>query len=188
MSCDLQIMANLQKKIQNTSIHLPQTYPYAFVRAYLYLWLDVHHISNGGTSDSNFRRIYTVRANNVCVLLQWCTLHGISVLLYVESSFCSVIINYHSSHPVFSPPKSPKNTCAREKNQSEQEKIRSLITENPPSRNRKSRFALALITTRRPPFSAPALMSLPATRTSVRGRSRAAALCPSVLMSFCFPR
>lgn len=67
MSCDLQIMANLQKKIQNASIHLPQTYPYAFVRAYLYLWLDVHHISNGGTSDSNFRRIYTVRANIMSV-------------------------------------------------------------------------------------------------------------------------
>ena len=153
------------------------------MRAYLYLWLDVHHIFNGGTNDSKLSPyLYCSRQYHVCVLPQWCTLHGISVLLYVESTFCSAIINYHSSHPVFSPPKSPKNTCAREKNQSEKQKIRSLITENPPSRNRKSRFALALITTRRPPFSAPALMSLPATRTSVRGRSRAAALCPSVLL------
>ena len=44
MSCDLQIMANLQKKIQNASIHLPQTYPYAFVRAYLYPGFDAHHV------------------------------------------------------------------------------------------------------------------------------------------------
>lgn len=189
MSCDLQIMANLQKKIQNASIHLPQTYPYAFVRAYLYLWLDVHHIFNGGTSDSKLSPyLYCPRQYHVCALLQWCTLHGISVLLYVESTFCSVIINYHSSHPVFSPPKSPKNTCARERNQSEKQKIRSLITENPPSRNRKSRFASALITIHRPPFSAPVLLSLPATRTSVRGRSRAAFLCPSVLLFLCLPR
>ena len=183
------------------------------MRAYLYLWLDVHHIFNGGTSDSKLSPyLYCPRQYHVCVLLQWCTLHGISVLLYVESTFCSAIINYHSSHPVFSPPKSPKNTCARERNQSEKQKIRSLITENPPSRNRKSRFALALITTRRPPFSAPALMSLPATRTSVRGRPPRSGLmcilcklmflmfsalsgkhkrhilCSSVLMFFCFPR
>lgn len=132
------------KKIQNASIHLPQTYPYAFVRAYLYPWLDVHHIFNGGTSDSKLSPyLYCPRQYHVCVLLQWCTLHGISVLLYVESTFCSAIINYHSSHPVFSPPKSPKNTCARERNRSEKQKIRSLITENPPSRNRKTRFASA---------------------------------------------
>ena len=112
------------------------------MRAYLYLWLDVHHIFNGGTNDSKLSPyLYCPRQYHVCVLPQWCTLHGISVLLYVESTFCSAIINYHSSHPVFSPPKSPKNTCAREKNQSEQQKIRSLITENPPSRNRKPRFA-----------------------------------------------
>ncbi len=159
------------------------------MRAYLYPWLDVHHIFNGGTCDSKLSPyLYCPRQYHVCALLQWCTLHGISVLLYVESAFRSTIINYHSSHPVFLSSIIPKNTCAREKNQSEQEKIRSLITENPPSRNRKSRFALALITTRRPPFSAPALMSLPATRTSVRGRSRAAALCPSVLMFLCLPR
>ena len=179
----------LTKKIQNASLYLPQTYPYTFVRAYLYLWLDVHHIFNGGTSDSKFSPyLYCPRQYHVCALLQWCTLHGISVLLYVESTFCSVIINYHSSHPVFSPPKFPKNTCAREKNQSEKQKIRSLITENPPSRNRKPHFASALITIHRPPFSAPALMSLPATRTSVRGCSRAAAFCSSVLLFFCFPR
>ena len=159
------------------------------MRAYLYSWLDVHHIFNGGTCDSKLSPyLYCPRQYHVCVLPQWCTLHGISVLLYIESTFCSAIINYHSSHPVFLSSIIPKNTCAREKNQSEQQEIRFLITENPPSRNRKSRFASALITTRRPPFSAPALMSLPATRTSVRGRSRAAALCPSVLMSFCFPR
>ena len=129
------------KKIQNASLYLPQTYPYTFVRAYLYLWLDVHHIFNGGTSDSKLSPyLYCPRQYYVCVLLQWCTLHGISVLLYVESTFCSAIINYHSSRPAFSPPKSPKNTCAREKNQSERQKICSLITENPPSRNRKPRF------------------------------------------------
>ncbi len=159
------------------------------MRAYLYSWLDVHHIFNGGTCDSKLSPyLYCPRQYHVCVLPQWCTLHGISVLLYIESTFCSAIINYHSSHPVFLSSIIPKNTCAREKNQSEQQEIRFLITENPPSRNRKSRFASALITIHRPPFSAPALMSLPATRTSVRGRSRAAALCPSVLMSFCFPR
>ena len=107
---------------------------------------------------------------HVCVLPQWRTLHGISVLLYILSIFCSAIINYHSSHRVFSYKKISKNTCAREKFQPEQQKIRSLITENPPSRNRKPRFASALITIHRPPFSAPALMFLPATRTSVRGR------------------
>ena len=98
--------------------------------------------------------------------------------------FCSAFINYHSSRPAFSPPKSPKNTCAREKNQSEQQKIRSLITENPPSRNRKSRFASALITIHRPPFSASALMSLEATRTQVRGRPpRSGLIC--LLCSLC---
>ena len=159
------------------------------MRACLYLWLDAHHIFNGGTSDSKLSPyLYCPRQYHVCALLQWCTLHGISVLLYVESTFCSAFINYHSSRPAFSPPKSPKNTCAREKKQSERQKIRSLITENPPSRNRKPRFASALITIHRPPFSAPALMSLPATRTSVRGRSRAAALCPYVLLFFCLPR
>ena len=159
------------------------------MRACLYLWLDVHHIFNGGTSDSKLSPyLYCPRQYYVCVLLQWCTLHGISVLLYILSIFCSAIINYHSSHPVFSSLKIPKNTCAREKFQSEQQKIRSPVTKNPPSRNRKPCFASALIAIHRPPFSAPALMSLPATRTSVRGRSRAAALCPYVLMSFCFPR
>ena len=143
------------------------------MRAYLYLWLDVHHIFNGGTSDSKLSPyLYCPRQYHVCVLPQWCTLHGISVLLYVESSFCSVIINYHSSHPVFLSSIIPKNTCAREIFQSEQQKNRSPTTENPPSRNRKPRFASALITIHRPPFSAPALMFLPATRTSVRGRSR----------------
>ena len=161
----------LTKKIQNASLYLPQTYPYAFVRACLYLWLDVHHIFNGGTCDSKISPyLYCPRQYHVCALLRWCTLHGISVLLYVENTFCSAIINYHSSRSAFSPPKSPKNTCAREKNQSERQKIRSLITENPPSRNRTPRFALALIITRRPPFSASALMSLEATRTIVRGR------------------
>ena len=156
------------------------------MRACLYPGFDAHHIFNGGTSDSKLSPyLYCPRQYHVCALLQWCTLHGISVLLYVESSFCSAIINYQSSHLVFSSSKIPKNTCAREKNQSEQQKIRSLITENPPSRNRKPRFASALITIHRPPFSAPALMFLPATRTSVRGRSRAAFLCPSVLLSFC---
>ncbi len=159
------------------------------MRACLYLWLDVHHIFNGGTSDSKLSPyLYCPRQYYVCVLLQWCTLHGISVLLYILSIFCSAIINYHSSHPVFSSLKIPKNTCAREKFQSEQQKIRSPVTKNPPSCNRKPCFASALIAIHRPPFSAPALMSLPATRTSVRGRSRAAALCPYVLMSFCFPR
>ena len=183
------------------------------MRAYLYLWLDVHHIFNGGTSDSKLPPyLYCPRQYYVCVLLQWCTLHGISVLLYVESTFCSAFINYHSSRPAFSPPKSPKNTCAREKNQSEQQKIRSLITENPPSRNRKSRFASALITIHRPPFSAPALMSLEATRTIVRGRlprsglmcvlckpmflmfsavsgkHKRYILCPYVLLFLCLPR
>lgn len=135
MSCDLQIMANLQKKIQNASLYLPQTYPYAFVRAYLYPWLDVHRIFNGGTSDSKLSPyLYCPRQYHVCVLLQWCTLHGISVLLYVESTFCSAIINYHSSRPAFLPPKSPKkHLCQREKSVG--------ATENPPSRNRKSRFA-----------------------------------------------
>lgn len=139
------------KKIQNASIHLPQTYPYAFVRAYLYLWLDVHHIFNGGTSDSKLSPyLYCPRQYHVCALLQWCTLHGISVLLYVESTFCSVIINYHSSHPVFLFLIIPKNTSARAIFQSEQQKIRSPATENPPSRNRKTCFASPLITIHRP--------------------------------------
>ena len=106
------------------------------MRACLYPGFDAHHIFNGGTSDSKLSPyLYCPRQYHVCALLQWCTLHGISVLLYVESSFCSAIINYQSSHLVFSSSKIPKNTCAREKNQSEQQKIRSLITENPPSRN-----------------------------------------------------
>ena len=153
------------------------------MRAYLYLWLDVHHIFNGGTSDSKLSPyLYCPRQYYVCVLLQWCTLHGISVLLYVESTFCSVIINYHSSHPVFSPPKSPKNTCAREKNQSERQKIRSLITENPPSRNRKPRFASALITVHRPlPRRQPLCPFRPRGRQSVA----AAAQRPYVLMFLC---
>ena len=134
----------LTKKIQNARFYLPQTYPYAFVRAYLYLWLDVHHIFNGGTSDSKLSPyLYCPRQYHVCVLLQWCTLHGISVLLYVESAFRSVIINYHSSHPVFLSSIIPKNTCARAIFQSEQQKKRSPATENPPSRNRKPRFASA---------------------------------------------
>ena len=159
------------------------------MRAYLYLWLVVHHIFNGGTSDSVIPPyLHCPSQYHVCVLPQWCTSHGISVLLYVESAFCSAIINYHSSHPVFLSSIIPKDTCARAFFQSEQQKNRSPATENPPSRNRKPRFASALITIHRPPFSAPALMFLPVTRTSVRGRSRAAALCPYVLMSFCFPR
>ena len=171
MSCDLQIMANLQKKIQNASIHLPQTYPYAFVRAYLYLWLDVHHIFNGGTSDSKLSPyLYCPRQYHVCALLQWCTLHGISVLLYVESTFCSVIINYHSSHPVFLFLIIPKNTSARAIFQSEQQKIRSPATENPPSRNRKTCFASPQKQSTAPSASASALMFLEATRTPVRGR------------------
>ena len=156
------------------------------MRACLYLWLDAHHIFNGGTSDSKLSPyLYCPRQYHVCALLQWCTLHGISVLLYVESSFCSAIINYQSSHPVFLFLIIPKNTCARAIFQSEQQKKRSPVTKNPPSRNRKPRFASPLITIHRPPFSAPALMFLEATRTIVRGRSRAAALCPSVLLSFC---
>ena len=183
------------------------------MRAYLYLWLDVHHIFNGGTSDSKLSPyLYCPRQYHVCVLPQWCTLHGISVLLYVESSFCSVIINYHSSHPVFLSSIILKNTCAREIFQSEQQKIRSPATEKPPSRNRTPRFASALITIHRPPFSAPALMSLEATRTPVRGRQPRSGLicilcnlmflmfsalsgkhkrqifCPSVLLFFCLPR
>lgn len=163
----------------------PANLPLCFVRAYLYLWLDVHHIFNGDTCDSKLSPyLYCPRQYHVCVLLQWCTLHGISVFLYVESTFCSAIINYHSSHPVFLSSMTPKSTCARAIFQSEQQKNRSPATENPPSRNRKPRFASALITIHRPLFSAPALMFLPATRTSVRGRSRAAALCASYV-NFC---
>ena len=157
------------------------------MRAYLYLWLDVHHIFNGGTSDSKLSPyLYCPRQYHVCVLLQWCTLHGISVLLYVESSFCSAIINYHSSHPVFLSSIIPKNTCARAIFQSEQQKNRSPATENPPSRNRKPRFASALITIHHPLFSALALMSFEVTRTIVRGRpprSGLMFLCSYVLMS-----
>ena len=87
---------------------------------------------------------------HVCVLPQWRTLHGISVLLYILSIFCSAIINYHSSHPVFSSLKIPKNTCAREKFQPEQQKIRSPVTKNPPSRNRNPRFASPPKTVHRP--------------------------------------
>ena len=189
MSCDLQIMANLQKKLQNARLHLPQTYPYAFVRACLFRWLGVHQYFNRGISVSKFPLYLRSPCQyHVCVLPQWRTLHGISVLLYVESAFRSTIINYHSSHPVFLSSIIPKNICAREKIQSEQQKILSLITENPPSRNRKPRFASPPKTVHCPLPTASALMSLSATRTSVRGRSRAAALCPYVLMSFCFPR
>ena len=171
MSCDLQIMANLQKKIQNASIHLPQTYPYAFVRACLYLWLDAHHIFNGGTSDSKLSPyLYCPRQYHVCALLQWCTLHGISVLLYVEGTFCSAIINYQSSHLVFLSSIIPKNTCAREIFQSEQQKNRSPVTKNPSSRNRKPRFASPPKQSTAPSATASALMSLEATRTVVRGR------------------
>jgi hypothetical protein len=189
MSCGLQIMANLQKKYR-TRVFISRKLTHMLLCVLIFTCSLVAIIySMVVQATVNFRRILRCpRQYHVCVLLQWCILHGISVLLYVESSFCSAIINYHSSRPAFLPPKSPKNTCAREKNQSEQQKIRSLITENPPSRNRKPRFASALITIHRPPFSAPALMSLPATRASVRGRSRAAALCPYVLLSLCFPR
>ena len=153
------------------------------MRAYLYLWLDVHHIFNGGTSDSKLSPyLYCPRQYHVCVLPQWRTLHGISVLLYVESTFCSAIINYHSSHPVFLFSIIPKSTCARAIFQSERQKNRSPATENPPSRNRKPCFASALITIHRPPFSAPALMSLrPRGRQSVA----AAAQRPYVLMFLC---
>ena len=166
------------------------------MRAYLYLWLDVHHIFNGGTSDSKLSPyLYCPRQYHVCVLLQWCTLHGISVLLYVESTFVQPLsIITHHALPFC--PQNPQKTLVPERKISRsnrksappQQKIRSPATENPPSRNRKSRFVSALITIHRPPFSAPALMSLPAMRTSVRGRSRAAFFCSSVLMSFCFPR
>ena len=183
------------------------------MRAYLYPWLDVHHIFNGGTSDSKLSPyLYCPRQYHVCVLPQWCTLHGISVLLYVESTFCSAIINYQSSHSVFLSSIIPKNTCAREKNQSEQQKIRFLITENPPSRNRKPRFASAQKQSTAPSATASALMSLEATRTIVRGRPPRSGLmcilcnlmflmfsalsgkhkrqifCPYVLLFFCLPR
>ena len=106
---------------------------------------------NSGTSDSVLPPyLHCPSQYHVCVLLQWCTLHGISVLLYIESSFCSAIINYHLSHPVFLFSIIPKNTCAREIFQSEQQKIRSPVTKNPPSRNRKPRFASPLITIHRP--------------------------------------
>ena len=87
----------------------------------------------------NFRRILRCpRQYHVCVLLQWCILHGISVLLYVESAFCSAIINYHSSHPVFSPP-NPQKTLVPERKISRsdrktappRQKIRPPVTENP---------------------------------------------------------
>ena len=97
---------------------------------------------DGGTSDSVIPPyLHCPSQYHVCVLPQWCTSHGISVLLYVESTFCSAIINYHLSHPVFLSSIIPKNTCARAIFQSEQQKIRPLATENPPSRNRKPRFA-----------------------------------------------
>ena len=155
------------------------------MRACLYLWLDVHHIFNGGTSDSKLSPyLYCPRQYHVCVLLQWCTLHGISVLLYVESAFCSAIINYYSSHPVFSPSIIPKNTCAREIFQSEQQKNRSPVTKNPPSRNRKTRFASPQKQSTAPSASASALMFLEATRTPVRGRPpRSGLIC--LLCSLC---
>ena len=87
---------------------------------------------------------------HVCVLPQWRTLHGISVLLYILGIFSSDIINYHSSHRVFSSSKISKNTCAREKFQPEQQKIRSPVTKNPPSRNRTPRFASPPKTVHRP--------------------------------------
>ena len=70
---------------------------------------------------------------------------------------------------------------------SDQYTIRSPVTKNPPSRNRKTRFASPQKQSTFPSATAPALMSLEATRTPVRGRSRAAALCVSYvnLCSLC---
>lgn len=160
MSCDLQIMANLQKKYR-TRVFISRKLTHMLLCVLIFTCGLMPSCFNSGTSNSVLPPyLHCPSQYHVCVLLQWCTLHGISVLLYVESTFVQPLsIITHHALP-FCPPKSPKNTCAREKNQSEQQKIRSLITENPPSRNRKSRFASALITIHRPPFSAPALMSL----------------------------
>ena len=153
------------------------------MRAYLYPWLDVHHIFNGGTCDSKLSPyLYCPRQYHVCALLQWCTLHGISVLLYVESAFRSTIINYHSSHPVFLSSIIPKDTCAREKFQPEQQKIRSPVTKNPPSRNRNPRFASPQKTVHRPlPRRQPLCSFRPPGRQSVA----AAVQRPYVLMFLC---
>ena len=153
------------------------------MRACLFRWLGVHQYFNRGISVSKFPLyLRSLCQYHVCVLPQWRTLHGISVLLYILSIFCSAIINYHSSHPVFSPSKIPKNICAREKNQSEQQEILSLITENPPSRNRKPRFASPQKKVHRPlPRRQPLCPFRPRGRQSVA----AAAQRPYVLMFLC---
>ena len=187
-------MANLQKKLQNARLHLPQTYPYAFVRACLFRWLGVHQYFNCGISVSKFPLYLRSPCQyHVCVLPQWRTLHGISVLLYILSIFCSAIINYHSSRRVFSSSKIPKYTCAREKFQPEQQKIRSPVTKNPPSRNRNPRFASPQKTVHRPlPRRQPLCPFRPRGRQSVAAAAQRPYvlmfLCPYALMFFCFPR
>ena len=153
------------------------------MRAYLFRWLGVHQYFNRGISVSKFPLyLRSLCQYHVCVLPQWRTLHGILVLLYILSIFCSAIINYHSSHRVFSSSKIPKNTCAGEKFQPEQQKIRSLITGNPPSRNRTPRFASPPKTVHRPlPRRQPLCPFRPRGRQSVA----AAAQRPYVLMSLC---
>lgn len=141
MSCDLQIMANLQKKYR-TRVFTSRKLTHMLLCVLIFTCGLMPSCFNSGTSDSVLPPyLHCPSQYHVCVLLQWCTLHGISVLLYIESSFCSAIINYHLSHPVFLFSIIPKNTCAREIFQSEQQKNRFPATENPPSRNRKPRFA-----------------------------------------------
>ena len=117
MSCDLQIMANLQKKLQNARLHLPQTYPYAFVRACLFRWLGVHQYFNRGISVSKFPLYLRSPCQyHVCVLPQWRTLHGISVLLYILSIFFVQSLSITTYHiPSFRPQKSRK-TLVPERN------------------------------------------------------------------------
>ena len=176
-------MANLQKNYRTRAFISRKLTRMLFVRACLFRWLGVHQYFNRGISVSKFPLYLRSPCQyHVCVLPQWRTLHGISVLLYILGIFSSDIINYHSSHRVFSSSKISKNTCAREKFQPEQQKIRSLITENPPSRNRKPRFASPPKTVHCPLPTASALMSLgPRGRQSVA----AAAQRPYVLMFLC---
>ena len=155
------------------------------MRACLFRWLGVHQYFNRGISVSKFPLyLRSLCQYHVCVLPQWRTLHGISVLLYVESAFCSAIINYHLSHPVFLFSIIPKNTCAREIFQSEQQKNRFPATENPPSRNRKPRFASPQKQSTAPSLGASPYV--PSGHADVspwpQPRSGLMSLCPSVLL------
>lgn len=114
MSCDLQIMANLQKKYR-TRVFISRKLTHMLLCVLIFTCGLMPSCFNSGTSNSVLPPyLHCPSQYHVCVLLQWCTLHGISVLLYVESTFVQPLsIITHHALP-FCPP-NPQKTLVPER-------------------------------------------------------------------------